>query len=481
MGMPARGGSSNQVRIRAEVDPKAVHVIDRIIDELRSEVDDLSDATSVTISRESLLDAAGLDTSLDLAVSGSDLEIVIEITEQAVILLEKESSFSDVQSSLEENRPEIHIRLDQGQALQKGVTQIQVATAVSQALEGIPVSRIETTEGIFNIVLSYQRSEIRSIEDLGRIGFYSPGGEYLQLDDVADLTEAFGPQSIPRENQKIVGQIQMQYGELDLGTANRIAFETLEGLDLPAGYEIKPAGSFNLMGDVLSELQLVLIVAALLVYLVMAAQFESLLHPFVIICSLPLAYAGSILALIVTNNNLSIPAMIGLVVLSGILVNDGIIMVDFINQQRRIHGLPLLEAIIEGAAARLRPILMTTATTTLGLLPLAMGFGEGSQLQAPMAITIIGGQITGTILLLLAIPSIYRVATRDQKSSEKSPAASGHFNQSAFIFKNGRMQNNRANKPLVAVILRMVLVFILIAVIFIILSLSGQGSFVVIR
>jgi len=481
MGMPASGGNSNQVRIRAEVDPGSVQMIDKIIEELRTEVAHISDTTSVTISRESLLDAAGLETSLDLAVSGSELETVIEITEQAVILLEKESSFSDVQSSLEENRPEIHIRLDQGQALQKGVTQIQVATAVSQALEGIPVSRIETDEGILNIVLSYQKSDIRSIEDLGRIGFYSPGGEYLKLEQVADLTDAFGPQSIPRENQKIVGQVQMQHGDLDLGTANRIAFETLEALDLPAGYEIKPAGSFNLMGDVLSELQLVLIVAALLVYLVMAAQFESLLHPFVIICSLPLAYAGSILALIITGNNVSIPAMIGLVVLSGILVNDGIIMVDFINQQRRIYGLPLLEAIIEGAAARLRPILMTTATTVLGLLPLAMGFGEGSQLQAPMAITIIGGQVTGTLLLLLAIPSIYRVVTRDQKSIEKTAAVPMHVDQSAFNFKNGSRRNNSYNKPLVAVILRMVLVFILIAAIFIILSLSGQGSFVVIR
>lgn len=471
MGMPGGGGSSNQVRIRVEVDPGAVKKIDQIIDQLRSELAALSDTAKVTITRESLLDAAGLETSLDLTVSGSELEKVIEITEQAVMLLEKNTNFSDIQSSLEENRPEIHIRLDQSQALQKGVTQIQVAAYVRQALEGIPVSRIETDAGILNIVLSYQKSDIKTISDLGRIGFYAPGGEYLQLEQVADLTEAFGPQSIPREDQKIVGQIQMQYGDLDLGTANEEAFKTLNDIVIPAGYEIKPAGSFNLMGDVLSELQLVLFVAALLVYLVMAAQFESLLHPFIIICSLPLAYAGSILALIITGNNISIPAMIGVVVLSGILVNDGIIMVDFINQQRRIHGLPLQRAIIEGAAARLRPILMTTATTVLGLLPLALGFGEGSQLQAPMAITIIGGQITGTILLLLAIPSIYSVVTRDPESSGQN-----FLNDEA-----GRRRNGKVNKPMLAVIMRMVIVFILIAIIFILFSLSGQDSFIVIR
>lgn len=496
MGMPGGGGSTNQVRIRAEVDPDAVQIIDQIIEDVRRDVTDLSGTTNVTVSRESLLDTTGLETSLSITISGSDLDIITEITEQAVLLLKQNTNFSDVQSSLEENRPEVHIRLDQSQALQKGVTQIQVAASVSQALEGIPVSRIETDSGILSVVLGYQRSEFKTIEDLGRIGFYTPGGEYLQLETVADLSEAFGPQSIPRENQKVIGRIQMDYGDLDLGTAKEEAFHILDDIALPDGYEIKPAGSFNLMGDVLSELQLVLVVAALLVYLVMAAQFESLLHPFVIICSLPLAYTGAILALIITGNHISIPAMIGVVVLSGILVNDGIIMVDFINQQRRIHGLPLQEAIIEGAAARLRPILMTTATTVLGLVPLALGLGEGSQLQAPMAITIIGGQITGTLLLLLVIPSIYRVVSRDQSGGGAQGVSAveplqvyeqvprDDWSQKLGIGipdtsyrEGGNRHIGNANKLIIKAIIRMIIVFILIAVIFIIYTLLGQGSF----
>jgi hydrophobic/amphiphilic exporter-1 (mainly G- bacteria), HAE1 family len=239
------------------------------------------------------------------------------------------------------------------------------------------------------------------------------------------------------------------------------------------------------MGDVLSELQLVLMLAALLVYLVMAAQFESLLHPFIIICSLPLAYTGAIIGLMITGNSLSIPAMIGVVVLSGILVNDGIIMVDFINQQRRIHGLPLREAIIEGAAARLRPILMTTATTVLGLLPLALGFGEGSQLQAPMAITIIGGQITGTLLLLLAIPSIYKVLTREAVVSESSgliAAGGGTYtvsnDRTAGVLEKSSGDRDRSIVPLV---LRMLFVLILAAVILVLFRISGQELMMVIH
>jgi hypothetical protein len=206
------------------------------------------------------------------------------------------------------------------------------------------------------------------------------------------------------------------------------------------------------------------------------------------------------MGLMITGNSISIPAMIGVVVLSGILVNDGIIMVDFINQQRRIHGLPLREAIIEGAAARLRPILMTTATTVLGLLPLALGFGEGSQLQAPMAITIIGGQITGTLLLLLAIPSIYKVLTRDVAVSEGTgliAAGGGAYavsdDQAAGSSLVGQrpVRASRAgalekssggrDKSLVPLVLRMVFVLILAAVILVLFRISGQELMMVIH
>jgi hydrophobic/amphiphilic exporter-1 (mainly G- bacteria), HAE1 family len=461
IGIPGEGGVSNEAQIRVEINPDYLGDMDRIIEEVRESLEKIPTAAQATFARESLLDAAGLEDSLDLVISGSDLVEVIALTEKAVTMLESHQFFSDIQSSLEESRPEIHIRLDHGEALQKGVTLIQVATAVRQALEGIPVSRIETDSGVLNVVLGYQKREINNLEDLGNIGFYSPTGEYLQLADVASLDEAFGPQSIPRENQQIVGQIQVQFTDIDLGKATDEALKILDDLTLPSGYEIRTAGSSNLMGDVTSELRLVIIVAALLVYLVMAAQFESLLHPFIIICSLPLAFTGAVLGLIVTGNEVSIPAMIGVVVLSGILVNDGIIMVDFINQQRRINGLPLKEAIIEGAAARLRPILMTTATTVLGLVPLAMGLGEGGQLQAPMAITIIGGQITGTILLLLAIPSIYKVVNRDRNNAEMSLSRTEmkEANSNPNNYGNGR------DRKFYMLVLRMVLVLVVAAII----------------
>ncbi len=497
MGMPGGGGSSNQGRLRVDIAPEYLGSIDLVIEEVRQEAEKLPYEAQTTFSRQTVLDAAGLETSLDLVVRGDNLERVIEITGEAAEILSDHPQFTDVQSSLEENRPEVHVRLDHSEALQKGVTLAQVAGAVRESLEGIPVSRIETSTGIMNIVLGYEKREIKTIEDLGEVGFYTAGGEYVRINEVAELEESFGPRSIPRENREIIGQIEAQYGNLDMGTAQSIAFEALEELALPDGYEIATAGSAVMMDEVLDELELVLFVAMLLVYLVMAAQFESLLHPFIIICTLPLAYAGSIIALMITGNNISVPALIGLIVLSGILVNDGIIMVDYINQQRRLRGLDLKQAIVEGSAARLRPILMTTATTALGLFPLALGIGEGAELQAPMAIAIIGGQFTGTLLLLLAVPSIYKLVTRDRPLeagyteegftgyAQLPESGAGRRFMKPFKHSKEHYEEDQYGRPrkngLVKIVLRMVLVLILAALILLLFNTAGQETLLVIR
>ncbi len=471
MGMRGGGGASNEARIRVDLDPAALGEIDRVIEEVRSRADRLPYEAVNTYSSQSVLDTAGFEARLELVVSGDNLEEVTRITGQAADILAEHPRFSDVQSSLEENRPEVHIRLDHSEALQKGVTLSQVASAVRESLEGIPVSRIETAEGIMEIVLGYEKQEINTLEDLSEVGFYTAGGEFVRISEVAELEEAFGPRSIPRENRRIVGQIEASYGDLDLGTAAEEAFAALEQIALPDGYTINTAGSVVVMDEVLDELALILIVAMVLVYLVMAAQFESLLHPFIIILTLPMAYAGSVLALMITGNNISVPALIGLIVLSGILVNDGIIMVDYINQQRRLYGLELNRAILEGAAARLRPIMMTTATTALGLFPLALGIGEGAELQAPMAITIIGGQFTGTLLLLLAVPAIYKMVTREHPDQGAAKAALAYTSPAG----------DDRGKPLMKMVLRMVIVLILAALILILFNVTGQETFMVIR
>ena len=416
MGLPTQGGGTNQAKVRVNLHPRDVGKIYNLMDQLRLQIADLGEDALVFLKRENLLHTAGMESKLELVVEGSDRSEIAEISRQAIQKLEQLSFLSDIQYSMEETRPEIHIGVDHDNILQHGVSVYQVANTLRLAIEGAPVARIPWGNDYLQMILTYDRAELASVDDLANLGFNSSGG-WLRLGDVANFQQAFGPSSITRQNRIITGEIQAEFYGIDMSGARTKALAALADMDLPEGYNIRPSGSFSLLDDVFADLWLVLAVAAVLVYLVMSAQFESFLNPFIIICSLPLAYAGSIAALLMTGSSLSIPAMIGAIVLAGILVNDGIVLVDLISQKYR-DGLPLTEAVIEGAVARLRPILMTTITTVLGVLPLALGLGSGSQLQAPMGLTIIGGQIVGTALLLIIIPVLYSLLNRN---TQKAP------------------------------------------------------------
>lgn len=418
-GMALETGGGNQGRIRVRLEEEYVGEMDSIIREIRDEAMKISDEAELAFNRETILDASGLEVAMELDVLGDSVEKVGEVSAKVVEKLSELEILSDVKSLMDEDRPEIHIEVNQQKALEKGITAAQSALRIREALEGVVVARILAEDRMLDLILGYRDEELSTMEDVENLGIFTEMGNYVKLKEVADITEAFGPLSIPRKDQQTIGQVQANFHDVDLDSAMSEALAAIDDMDLPEGYSVEPAGTFELMEDAFGELGLVLFIAAILVYLVMAAQFESLIYPFIIICSLPLAFTGSMLALVVTNQSLSIPAMIGVIVLAGILVNDSIIMIDFINQQRRIHGLPLKKAIVEGATARLRPILMVTITTILGLTPLAFGIGEGAELQAPMAITIIGGQITGTILLLVVIPSIYYALSKRKSGDEE--------------------------------------------------------------
>ncbi len=421
LGMGMDAGESNRASIRVRLEDDYVGEMTEIIEEVRGEAKNISDEAELSFNRETILDVSGMSMNLELDVIGDSVEKVTEISAEAVELLSEVDILSDIKSLMDDDRPELHINVDQRKALERGVTTAQAAMTIRQALEGKDVARLQTEDRIYDIILGYHKDELSTLDDIRNLGVYSEMMGYVPIKEIADIRESFGPLSIPRQNQQTIGQIQANFHGVDLDTASSEAMQALEELEKPEGYHIEPSGAFDMMVEAFDELELVLIIAAILVYLVMAAQFESLLHPFIIICSLPLAFTGAILALIVTGNNLSIPAMIGIIVLAGILVNDSIIMVDLINQYRRIHGYPLKKAIIEGATARMRPIIMVTITTILGLTPLAFGIGEGAELQAPMAITVIGGQITGTILLLVVVPAIYFTLTRSNNKGNNNP------------------------------------------------------------
>jgi HAE1 family hydrophobic/amphiphilic exporter-1 len=236
----------------------------------------------------------------------------------------------------------------------------------------------------------------------------------VSLDAVADLVLVEGPAEIRRLDQERVVVITANLSGRDLGSAVTDIRVITDDIALPDGFDISIGGQNEEMERSFESMKFALLLAVFLVYLVMASQFESLLQPLVIMFTIPLGMVGSALALLLLDETVSVVVLIGLIMLAGIVVNNAIVLVDFINTLRRRDGLPKLEAVTEAGRLRLRPILMTTSTTVLALLPMAMGVGQGSEIRAPMAITVIGGLLLSTLLTLVVIPMMYTVLERGE-------------------------------------------------------------------
>jgi HAE1 family hydrophobic/amphiphilic exporter-1 len=244
---------------------------------------------------------------------------------------------------------------------------------------------------------------------LSHLPIATPLGQAIPLSEVAETIRTTGPTVIEREDQARVVKVTGQIFGRDLGSVTSDIKERLGALTLPPGYTISYGGQYEMMDEAMSGLALALSFSIVLVYLVMAAQFESFLHPFVILFSIPLAVVGAILALVLTGRDLDIAAMIGVILLVGIVVGNAILLVDSINQLRQ-EGMERDEAVRITGPRRLRPVLMTTLTTLLGMVPLALGLEEGSDMMAPLATVVIGGLSLSTLLTLVVIPVVYTMA-----------------------------------------------------------------------
>ena len=235
----------------------------------------------------------------------------------------------------------------------------------------------------------------------------------MPLSAVADVKLAMGPAEVRRVGQERVAVISANLAHGDLGSAVATLDAIVKKVELPVGTTAFLSGQSEEMTASFKSLQFVLVLAIFLVYLVMASQFESLIHPFVILLTIPLALIGAVWALWLTGTTVNVVAYIGLIMLAGIVVNQSIVLIDAVNQLRA-GGMAKFEAIVEGGKLRLRPILITKLTTILGLLPMALGIGEGAEVRAPMAITVIGGVLLTTFLTLLVIPVVYSVMDRKE-------------------------------------------------------------------
>jgi len=379
----------------------------RVIRDLRARASDIAGLDANFSSPELL----SFDKPLEIEIQGYDLDSLRKASDEVLRRLRQSSRFADVESSLERGHPEIQIYFDQERAAALGLTVKEISDQVVGKIRGQVATRYSWRDRKIDVLVRLSEDERQSIAAVREL-IVNPQSEHpVPLSSVAEIRVAEGPAEIRRGNQERMALVQANLAHGDLGTAVDEAETLLADMQLPYGLSMNITGQSEEMAASFKSLLFALGLAVFLVYLVMASQFESLLHPFVILFSIPLAAVGVALALWLTGTSLSVIVFIGLIMLAGIVVNNAIVLLDLINQLRE-RGMDRISAIREGARLRLRPIMMTTLTTVLGLLPMALGLGEGSEMRTPMAITVIGGLLTSTMLTLLVVPVMYSLLDR---------------------------------------------------------------------
>ncbi|NCF72635.1 MAG: MMPL family transporter [Gammaproteobacteria bacterium] len=374
---------------------------------MRAELSTLA-GVQYEFTRPSLL---SFDSPLQIEVSGYDLASLARVSQSIVQAMSSSDRFTDIKTSVESGNPEIQIVFDQERAAKLGLAVRDIANSVVANVRGELATRYTWRDRKIDVLVRSVDTRQSSIEEIRNLIVNPTSERPVTLDAVADIVVSEGPAEIRRVAQDRVAIITANLAYGDLGAAALEAGKIVSKTPMPAGVSAIVSGQSEEMQDSFKSMQFALALAVFLVYLVMASQFESLIHPFVILFTIPLALIGAVLALFITGTTINIVAFIGVIMLAGIVVNNAIVLVDLINQLRA-QGKERLEAILEAGTARLRPILMTSLTTTLGLLPMAMGFGEGSEVRTPMAITVIGGLTVSTLLTLVVIPVVYSLMDR---------------------------------------------------------------------
>ena len=405
-----RRGSTNTGTNSAEINVVLKSLKDRdrstneVADEVRKLIKDIPGAEkSVQVSSTSMM---GGGTPIDIKIKGDDLGTLQQIGEDVKQLVASIEGTREVKSSMEEGIPEVSIMVNRRNASQYGLTATQIASTVKGTISGQVATRYKFDGDEIDVVIKGAPIYQESISNLEQTSIRTPKGISVPLGQVADVTVERGPVSISREGQVRTINVTSQIVGRDLASITGDIQVKLNGYELPKGYSYQLGGDNEEMVDSFKSLAMALLLAVVLMYMVLASQFESLLHPFTIMLSVPLAVAGGALGLFITGRTLSVPAFIGVIMLAGIVVNNAIVLVDYINT-RRANGEERKEAIVNAGPIRLRPILMTALTTILGLVPLALGIGEGAETQAPMATVVIGGLILSTLLTLIFIPVMY--------------------------------------------------------------------------
>ncbi|MCK4359527.1 MAG: efflux RND transporter permease subunit [Candidatus Cloacimonetes bacterium] len=405
---------------------------EEIVEEVRSKIPKLEgvELTFVDMSGQMM---GGTESPISIKLFGKDLPVLKSIGEEIENKIVNIQGVCDVDNSYKQGKPELHIHIDRDKAFRYGLTILQVASVVKTATFGTVAGVFREAGDEIDILVRLDEESRNSLQDVENLSITSPLGFTIPLKQVATFEMGEGPIKISREHQtrkvtisanvvrkeyKLFGLIKMT--KRDIGSTVKEIQTSIKDIkdNLSIGYFIEFGGAYEDMKETFKTLFYALLLAALLVYVILSSLFESFKQPLVIMFTLPLAYVGVIFILFITGSTLSAISFVGIIVLSGIVVNDGIVLIDHANQLRR-KGLEPQKAIIQAGSDRMRPVLITSITTIGGMFPMAISTGQGSAMRAPMAIAVIGGLITATFFTLLIIPTIYSIVERISYKKKK--------------------------------------------------------------
>jgi HAE1 family hydrophobic/amphiphilic exporter-1 len=348
----------------------------------------------------------GQSSRLQLEIRGHDLDDARRVAQDARQMMEETDGIADVSVSREEGRPEIAIRVDRPKAAMLGMSVQSVATTIQTNVAGTTAAQFRERGNEYPVVVRLREADREEISDVGDVLLSTPTGQVVPAKNILAVSREAGPTQIQRKNMERVTRVNAEI-EVPLSEAVKAVQANLSKVRVPPDFSVGFGSELEEQQRSFAQLRMVLILAILLVYAVMASQYESLRDPFIIMFSVPVAAIGVVLSLLLTNTSFSMQAYIGIIMLAGIVVSNAILLVDYVNTLRRRDGIPLREAVEIGGRTRLRPILMTSIATMLGLVPMAIGLGEGGELQAPLARVVIGGLLTSTLVTLVLVPAIY--------------------------------------------------------------------------
>lgn len=418
MGSSSTDSISMYMILDEESEVSSADVIEQL-DELTKDMD-CEVTTDTSASDMTSLMGSGLT----INVKGNNLDKLQELAGEVAKVVENTEGTVDVDDGLANTTPSFTISVDKEKAAKYGMTVAQVFQLVyGEMASSTSATTISTDVNEYQVYVQSEEQSDITLADIKNLTFTYTDREGNEtetaLSDIAQFEEGYTLGTINRDAQ--TRYISVTAGVDDDHNVSLLSNEIqkeLDKIDLPEGYSIEMAGEDEMIADAMNQLYLMLLLAVIFIYLVMVAQFQSLLSPFIIMFTIPLAFTGGLFALYFTGNEVSVVAMIGFVMLAGIIVNNGIVMVDFINQLRR-GGMEKKDAIIESGKTRLRPILMTALTTILSMSTMAVGLGEGSEMMQPMAIVTVGGLLYGTLLTLIVVPCIYDAFNRNKSMVEE--------------------------------------------------------------